>query len=82
MKPLYESVKEEKSKADEMFKELGYDRREELYGKSLLTIKYYNLGNLPDITFDKQKRTVRTSENISVSLLQAINEKCKELKWI
>lgn len=68
------------SKADEMFEKLGYDRREELYGKRLLTIKYYNLGNLPEITFNKIEKTVRTTKNIDIKLLQAINEKVKELR--
>lgn len=69
------------SKADMMFKKLGYDRREELYGKSLLTIKYYNSsGNLPKIIFDKQYKNFRTNVDIDMKLLYAINEKCKELR--
>ena len=68
--------------ADEMFEELGYDRREELYGKSLLTIKYYGFGNLPRIVFGENNKTVRTSESITMELLQAINKKCEELGWL
>lgn len=85
MRPLYESVKEEKSKADKMFEELGY--RVEHY--------HYNCDNSDIYTYHEKNRTnflrFNTAEQSFYSLfdktynieeLKAINQKCKELGWL
>lgn len=63
------------SKADEMFKELGYmiDEDETRY---ILDNRDIN------IIFDKETRTINTDNSITFNIqeLQAINEKVKELR--
>ena len=78
------------SKADEMFKELGYVKVYE----DELEIKYvYKSSELGDdfefiLLFTKISKLIfHKDENcrtigIELKLLQAINEKCKELQWI
>lgn len=66
--------------ADEMFKELGFDKNEGLY-----EIQYITKDN--QITFDKRNNTVVVYSNdyddkINMQELQAINQKCKELGWL
>lgn len=68
------------SKADEMFKELGFKKDEGLY-----EIQYTTRDN--QITFDKRNNTIVIYSNdyddkINMQELQAINEKCKELGWL
>lgn len=78
------------SKADEMFKELGYEKKfEDEY-----EIKYkYETVQLGDtfcfiLQFMKKAEIIYhrdtdcNSIGIDIDLLQAINEKVKELKWI
>lgn len=89
MRPLYESVKEEKSQADKMFEELGYENIE----KSNRYLRY-STDNLygEHIDFELKTKRVRctsvsTQRNVHfryvyMKELQAINQKCKELKWI
>ena len=69
------------SKADKMFKELGYENvRETEYW-----IVYK--GKEKDIDFNKKYKTIEVengmeSKKITIQELQAINEKCKELGWL
>ena len=69
------------SKADEMFKELGYENvRETEYW-----IVYK--GKEKDIDFNKKYKTIEVengmeSKKITMQELQAINEKVRELQWI
>lgn len=78
------------SKADEMFKELGY-----VFEKETIThIVYKYIGEklhyYPiDIQFKKDTRSVIKKINLldertgfNMQELQAINEKCKELGWL
>ena len=89
MRPLYDCVKEKKSKADEMFEKLGYKK---LY-ENEYEIKYiYENTELGDnftfiVLFSKKAKiiwhrdTVENAIGIDIKLLQAINEKVKELGW-
>lgn len=69
------------SKADEMFKKLGYENvRETEYW-----IVYK--GKEKDIDFNKKYKTIEVengmeSKKITMQELQAINEKVRELQWI
>lgn len=70
------------SKADKMFDELEFNKYElDTY------IEYLNRKTREEITFRKDTRTVEKCRNVSsdyitMQELQAINEKCKELRWI
>lgn len=76
------------SKADKMFEELGYKKYTSddciMYMKDLFMITFI-IPNKRFITEYKQGDynfpKIRPFE-ISMQELQAINEKCKELKWI
>lgn len=68
------------SKADEMFKELGYERKIYQDTDELFELRYENQGK--EIWFDKCREEVGSLSGIGIKELQAINEKCKELKWI
>ena len=65
------------SEADKMFEKLGYmiDEDEE---RVIFDNRDIN------ITFDKKTKTVNTDNAITFNILelQAINQKCKELRWI
>lgn len=70
--------------ADEMFKELGYEKK-----KIHLDIEFYKSKNdYAEIIFDLRDRTISVSNDDNESIyfdmkeLQAINKKCKELGWI
>ena len=65
------------SKADKMFEELGF-----CIDENETRIIYDNCDN--NIIFDLTYRTINfdCSICISIALLQAINEKCKELGWL
>lgn len=76
--------------ADEMFKELGYEKKEE---KSY--IRYNNFGNIgfgEVIDFDLKNKKFRLTNKTcqgnthfrygTMQELQAINKKCQELGWI
>lgn len=72
--------------ADEMFEELGYEK------KYLNNIQWYIKklfkNNYTQITFDVIDKTVAASNNkneainLDIKELQAINKKCQELGWI
>lgn len=74
------------SKADEMFKKMGYEKIIE----SNIRIDYEREGQFFDkeIVFGLIDKNVTVelgtgeSANINMQELQAINEKCKELGWI
>ena len=90
MRPLYESVKEDKSKADAMFEDLGYhkgyniDKDGNKWGEYFFD-KYYQC-----ISFSYKDKAVccyvkgSSDEALYINMqeLKAINQKCKELKWI
>lgn len=78
------------SKADEMFKKLGYKKREAEY-----CIYYENKDNKTVIEFGKLVKSIGNYQYsyednrylvdiyyFSMQELQAINEKCKEMGWI
>lgn len=81
------------SKADEVFKSLGYEKKEQLdiYNKIWGEL-YYNKKNMINISFDFEghgicvyiKACDETTEPayIVIKELQAINEKCRELGWL
>lgn len=73
------------SKADEMFKDLGYIKIEDNFNN----IEYRKNveGDLFEIDFWKIDKTVsknyyRDMGYINLNELKAINEKCKELGWL
>lgn len=72
----------EMSEADKLFDELEFNKYElDTY------IEYLNRKTREEITFRKDTRTVEKCRNVSsdyitMQELQAINEKCKELRWI
>lgn len=70
------------SEADKKFEELGF-YKEELKGY----IDYTNKETNKEISFMKDKKLIEvcrgvSSEYITMQELQAINEKCKKMKWI
>ena len=77
------------SKADEMFKELGYEKQEIYYNSDIDTIKYLRPGKYSsnvELKFNGKTVVVYFGENnsagnITMDILQAINEKVKELGW-
>ena len=71
-----EDIKEKT--ADEMFDELGYEKKKENNKK----IIYRDVEFKEDIEFDLKYKMVFCLFGIEVQELQAINKKCKELKWI
>lgn len=77
------------SKADEMFEELGYEKREDtifniekfvkIIGKTKYCIAFDHFcRRISVFTFEDSERR----KNISMQELQAINEKVKELRWL
>ena len=80
------------SKADEMFEELGFEKKNQLdiYGKKW-GILYSNSKSMINISFDYEGRLVCVyiiaDDNIeepaycTMQELEAINEKVKELGW-
>lgn len=91
MRPLYESVKKEKSEADKMFEELGYEKT--ITGFEIARYrKEFNLKGARNIIFSTDKEICVCEENerglavnrdyFSTQELKAINEKCKELGWL
>ena len=84
MRPLYDCFKEEKSKADEMFKKLGY----EIVINNGNYIKYLKDDENVYYFLKDVKEYYKSGEydglcgNITMQELQAINEKVKELEWL
>lgn len=74
------------SKADKMFKKLGYSKN--TFRDYLNYIQLDEKGDIMSIGFDYNKKGVfiryetHDYPGISMQELQAINEKCKELGWI
>ena len=77
------------SKADEMFEKLGYEKQEIYYNSNIDTIKYIRPGKYSsNAEFRYNGKTVvvyfgenNKAGNITMDILQAINEKVKELGW-
>lgn len=66
------------NKADEMFKELGYKKEKRKYADVYIEQKI----GIGQIGFNKSAKIVYPDINyINMQVLQAINEKCKELGW-
>ena len=80
------------SKADKIFEELGfkktidnekevkYEYRETIMGDKLEHIIL--IAKIGKIVFSYKDETYHKTMGLSLKELQAINEKCKELKWI
>ena len=68
------------SKADEMFEELGYERKIYRPEDEFFEIRYDFNGK--EIWFDKLREEFGSLSGIGVKELKAINEKCKELQWL
>ena len=70
------------SKADEMFKNIGYAKRIETIENEKLTLVEYNKENKYSIIFKEiTKETILDGfRGIELEELQAINEKVKELR--
>lgn len=72
--------------ADEMFKELGYKKRE-VYNGYLYTddtgfnIKITNMRRI-DLYYDSEEGKHENLIQLTFRELQAINKKCQELGWI
>lgn len=66
------------SKADDMFKELGY--RKDIYYDGSSFIYVDEDGRY--IEFSKMLENFKSNTWLSVEELQAINEKCRELGWV
>lgn len=69
------------SKADDMFKELGYKKSEHIYYTQGFVVEYDNGERQIDFINEHQEVKIW---NISTNIqeLQAINEKVKELGWL
>ena len=65
------------SKADEMFKTVGYEK----YGESEFLTEFRKRNGMQVVFLNIPKRIVISNE-IELQELQAINEKCKELGWL
>lgn len=84
MRPLYDCFKEEKSKADEMFKKLGY----EIVINNGNYIKYFKDDENVYYFLKDVKEFYKSGEydgmcgNTTMQELQAINQKVKELEWL
>lgn len=78
-----EDIKEKT--ADEMFEELGYEVNYQIHKDEVLLIGYTNCGEIAEessIMFLKKAKKVTVNVWVGMKELQAINKKCKELKWI
>lgn len=80
---------EKKSKADEMFRKLGYEKETIYYHLEVMEIQYIRKNDkwASNIIFNLENKTFlvyygeREAGNITIELLQAINTKVKELGW-
>ena len=75
------------SKADELFKELGYKIKYSINNNELIIIGYYKEDNeisieQCSILFLKKAKMIIFNKIIDMQELKAINEKCKELGWL
>lgn len=74
------------SKADEMFEDLGYKRKNLDIVFSRFWEEWENIDLSKTFSFNTEYKTIDvTDENsygITMEELQAINMKCKELRWL
>ena len=78
------------NRADKMFEELGYEKQEIYYNSDIDTIRYYRDDeDSSNVEFRFNVKTIvayygkqNGAGNVTMDILQAINEKCKELGWI
>ena len=83
-----EDIKEKT--ADELFEELEYEKQEIYYNSDIDTVRYFRdnkYASNVEFRYNGKMVVVYYGENdragnISMSILQAINKKCKELGWI
>ena len=85
MKSLNDCIKEDKSKADKMFEELGYKLEHYHYScdnSDMYT--YLEKGRNNYLRFNTGNKTFYSifNKTYNIQELQAINEKCKELGWL
>lgn len=85
MRPLYESVKEDKSKADKMFEELGYiEHFKYVENEGYINTETYRTDSSHcmgrSIIFQYVNKRILMPQVITMQELQAINKKCKELR--
>ena len=72
--------------ADEMFKELGYKKREVYNGylytdDTVFNIKITNIRRI-DLYYDSEEGKHENLIQLTFGELQAINKKCQEMGWI
>lgn len=71
------------SKADEMFYEKEFEKTEKYIKNKLKTIFYrsnFTFINNTEILFDCSRKSIDVNGEITLDILQAINEKVKELR--
>lgn len=69
------------SEADKMFYETDYKNKQDWIEKGKINYEKYE-GYKGYIKFKHSEKTICIDGNITMQELQAINMKCKELKWI
>lgn len=90
MRPLKESIKEDKSEADKMFEELDYRKYQD---EDICKYEYDKAGLKIVIQFNLKYATITVSmydkdekrsypPEITMQELKAINKKCEELGWL
>lgn len=79
------------SKADEMFLDYGNENEARKvsisnylsYGEKSCVVTFYYSDSAEEIDFDGCFKFIRFSEStFDYKIIQAINEKCKELNWL
>ena len=78
------AVSKKEKTADELFKELGYEKTRNNKDFELYKKNDYNIIDFErdDKRFYKSAIYDTTSDGITMEELQAINKKCQELGWI
>lgn len=81
------TVSEKEKTAEEMFKELGYEKNEDIRTDLgcvyHIRVKHYIYNEFPKIIFHNKFKSISIQKDyISIQELQAINKKCQELGWI
>ena len=81
------SVSEKEKTADELFKELGYEKNEDIRTDLgcvyHIRVKHYVYIEFPKIIFHNKSKSISIQKDyISIKELQAINKKCQELGWL
>ena len=85
MRAIDDCIKEDMSKADEMFEELGYELVHYHYScDNTDTYTYIEKGKNNYLRFNTGNKTFYSlnDKTYNIQELQAINEKCKELGWL